>query len=121
MGRRFNTWQQNMLLTGATLGAEISAPSAHCRAFVYVSGYSIDPTRHGRPSRFLNADHTDVRFSVRVFEIDEEASRSPYDKEYAERDMLLREEIENLTNLEDLLSAYLADFTALIDYAQLDY
>ncbi len=121
MGQRLDTWQRNMLLIGATLAAEFPAQSAHCRAFVYVTGYSVDPTRHGRPSRFLNADHTDLRFAVRVFEIDEEASHLPYDKDYDEHDLLVRDEIGSFEDLEDVLSSHLADFSTLLDYARLDY
>ena len=120
MTTKLNAWQINMLITGKKLGAETQSTSQDRRAFVYVEGYSVDPRRQGRPSVFLNADHSDVRFSIRVFELDKALVGSPYDTDYYEQDVTNRDEIATIAELEEILGAYLSDLAVLDDYAKLE-
>lgn len=126
--QHLDTWQVNMLVTGQELAAEIPAPSPHCRAWVYVLAYRVDPTnpgRHGRPSKYLNADHGDVRFRLRVFEVAEAdmptVRADPWNSDYYEKDVIRQDGIANLRDLESLLHAYVKDFAVLVNATKIDY
>jgi len=126
--QRLDTWQVNMLVTGQALAAEIPAPSPQCRAWVYVTAYSVDPTnsaRHGRPSKFLNADHSDVHFRLRVFEVAETdmptVRADPLNSDYYEKDIICQDDIASIHELESLLCAHVVDFAMLINAVNVDY
>ncbi|WIG59497.1 MAG: hypothetical protein OJF49_002244 [Ktedonobacterales bacterium] len=126
MRKSLDTWQINMLLTGHSLGVEIPAPSKHCRAFMLIHSFSIAPGKYGhghtRPSIFLNADHSDARFRIRVFEIDEAHIHfDTWDRDRYERDIASQADIVSIAQLEEALSAYLDDFSALVDPIKLGY
>ena len=125
MPQRLDIWQANMLNTGHELGAEILAPSPHCRAFMCVRGYSIDPAKHGIPSKFLNADHSDVRYMLRVFEVDEAdlsaVSADSWHADYYEKDIINLNGITSIEELETLLCAYVDDFAILVNSLHVPY
>lgn len=125
MPQRLDTWQMNMLNTGHELGAEILARSPHGRAFMCVRGYSIDPEKHGIPSKFLNADHSDVRYMLRVFEVDEAAipavMADSWHADYYENEIINQPGIANQQELETLLRAYIDDFSILVNSLHVPY
>lgn len=125
MSQQLNTWQVNMLITGKALATELPAASPSCRAFVYIYGYSSNPARHGRPSKFINADHSDVRFRLRIFEVGE-ADMSAivangYESDYYERDVLYQNGIASLQDLETILRTTVDDFSALTNSVKIAY
>lgn len=120
MSARLDTWQTNMLLTGKGLGAEIAPKSEGYRAFLYVWGNSVDPVRRGRPSIFLNADHSDVRFAFRAVELPEQYLDDD-DADYYERELGAQREIASIEALERALAPYLDDLSRLISRARLAY
>jgi hypothetical protein len=63
------------------------------------------------PSRFLNADHSGVRFGVRVVEVERASAHAGYGD--AGRDLAFRDEITGLDELKQILATYLDDFSAL--------
>ena len=116
MVRQFTTFQVNMLLTGRHLYAPLlQAPAAvgHL-VFLNVWGYEQTPDHPGgrRPSIFLNADHSAVRFGLRIVQVDLAAWHAgSYD---AERDLDLPNNITSLDELQEVLAPYLDDFSALV-------
>lgn len=120
MREKLDTWQINNLITGKPLGAEVSAGSEEDRAFLSVIAYSIDPERRGNVSQFLNADHSDMRFRIRVVEIERTRIDLP-DADHFEREITYEEGIENVEELERALTAYLDDFSKLVQPWNLDY
>ncbi len=109
-----DTFQVNMLLTGRDLYAALPQAPEGRLVFLNVWGYEHAPDHPwGRPpSIFLNADHSGVRFGVRVFEVDRAAVHAGYDD--AERDLVFRNEITSLDELQQALATYLDDFSALV-------
>ena len=120
VGAKLDTWQTNMLLTGKGLGAEIAPETEGYRAFLYVWGYSVDPARGRRPSIFLNADHSDVRFAFRAVELPP-AYLDDDDADYFEHELGAQREIASLEALESALAPYLDDLSRLISRARLAY
>jgi hypothetical protein len=116
MRQKLDIWQTNMLLTGKPLGAEIPAPAVNCRAFLSVSSYCEGPDRAKRPSIFLNGDHSDVRFTVRVVEVANEHFDTwiaTLDTDHYERELVRHTGIANSEALEEVLDAYLDDTSRL--------
>jgi hypothetical protein len=117
---RLDTWQTNMLLTGKRLGAEIAPATEGYRAFLYAWGYSVDPARQGRPSNFLNANHSDVRFAFRAVELPGEHLTSD-SADYFEHELVNERELASIEALEDALAPYLDNLSWLISSFRLDY
>jgi hypothetical protein len=116
MRQKLDIWQTNMLLTGKPLGAEIPAPTENHRAFLSIWSYCDSPDKRTRPSIFLNGDHSDVRFTVRVVEVANEYFDTwiaTFDTDYYERELVRQTEIANIEALEKVLGAYLDDFSRL--------
>lgn len=120
VGAALDIWQTNMLLTGKVLGAEIAPVTEGYRAFLYVWSYSVDPARRGRPSLFLNADHSDVRFAFRAVELPEQYLDDD-DADYYERQLGAQRDIVSIEVLERALAPYLDDLSRLISRARLAY
>jgi hypothetical protein len=122
MRQKLDTWQTNMLLTGKPLGAEIPAPTANCRAFLNVSSYCEGADSAKRPSIFLNGDHSDVRFELRVVEVANEYVGNPvvgWDWDLYERELAKQSGIASIDELEQVLHSYLDDFSSLISESKL--
>jgi hypothetical protein len=92
---------------------------------VAYSNDPVEPRRHGQPSKFLNADHSDVRFRLRVFEVAEADMPTiladPMNSDYYEKDVLRQDGIASIHDLDSLLCAYVTDFSILINAANVDY
>ncbi len=133
MTERLDIRQRNNLLAGNSLTAEIAGTSANRRAFLSVQPYRLDldpPSNelsralYGNKrkafSRFLNADHSDIRFVVRSFEVDTDdldvylrESWVSYDAELEVYELTSRLDIAGIEGLETELRKYLDNLSAL--------
>jgi hypothetical protein len=86
---KFSTFQQNNLIVGMGLAAEIPSSAPELRAFIVIGSYALRPkgesellsmVEHAsRPSKFLNRDHSDLHFRVHKYEIDKKYIGASYE------------------------------------------
>lgn len=113
--QHLGTRQRNNLLTGNDLTAEIPASSKDRRAFVTIHAYRESGRLGGRfLSKFLNADHSDVRFWLRKYEIDQALLEVPRFPDLEElHDHIFEHDIKSIEALKVELARYLDDFSQL--------
>jgi hypothetical protein len=107
--------QRNNLLTGNELAAELPASAAGRRAFVAVVAYR-DTGMPGEAavSKFLDADTSDVRFSLSKYEVERALmDAGGWLSEDDVHGLVFTTGIASLEALEAELAAYLDDFSRL--------
>lgn len=120
MTKRLDVRQTNNVITGTRLAAEIPASTQSRRAFLVVGAYGGDPKRPRRVSRYLNADHGDDHYWLRVVEIDKGHMSRP-DSDDFEHELVALKGIASIVELETELGRYLDDFSSLDVPWRLDY
>jgi hypothetical protein len=122
---KFSTFQQNNLIVGTGLAAEIPSSALELRAFIVIGSYALRPKGESklsnmfgpvsRPSKFLNRDHSDLRFRVHKYEIDKKYMGTSYEialEQLAES--IVKRDILNMEQLEKEVAIYLDDFSCLV-------
>jgi hypothetical protein len=110
--KHLSIFQKNCLLTGTLLAAELVASCPQRRAFVVVGAYVQTPEGSARVSKFLNADHSNVRFWLRKYEV----KREDVERYLADQDLLESVHlttIESIEALEAELHPYVEDLQHL--------
>ncbi|GCE23612.1 hypothetical protein [Dictyobacter kobayashii] len=113
--QKFNVFQKNNLLVGTHLAIEIPSSSPELRAFVIIGSY-IEASRGARrPSKFLNADHQDLRFWLRKYEITKKllASNDLDIHESQLENFVYMNGFQNIETLEEKSCEYVDDFSSI--------
>lgn len=130
MTQQLDIRQRNNLLVGNRLAAEITATRESRKAFVVVTPYRedngespYDALGRWRPktfSKYINADHRDIRFNVVVFDVETtvlasyiEESRRSYDAAIEVNTLAAYSGIDSLERLEEAFTNHSNDLSSL--------
>ncbi len=115
-------FQRNNLIIGNELAVEVQSSSPEIRAFVVIGAYIQTVKGAVKPSKFLNAEQSNLRFWMRKYEIN--ASDLENDLDITDHDLINSIYLEDIQTIEDVeaeLEKYLQDFSLMEVGWKVDY
>lgn len=116
---KFSIFQQNNLIIGTHLAAELSSSSPELRSFIIIGSFAQTSRGASKPSHVLNEDHEDLRFWLHKYEIDKSyiGSKNEVVIEQLVNNVSERN-IQSVEQLEKEVEKYLQDFSLLKTVSQ---
>lgn len=111
---KLTTFQRNNIITGNNLAAEIQSSSPELRAFIVNGAYVLTSSGPVRPSKYLNANHNNIRFWLRKYEVNK--LDLEMDRDFTHHDLLdsiYLKDIQSIEELEKELGKYIQDFSIM--------
>lgn len=113
---KFSIFQRNNLITGVPLSAELQPSRPEYRSFIIIRAYipASEPYKRIKIPKILNANHDQLRFQIKKYEISLEDLNKGWDSD--ERDWINYIVINYIVSIDELeieLSKYIGDFSIL--------